>query len=89
MGNALSKNKLTAPATVPSDTIIPLHGYDDNAVFRAMVINFALCFNDVLDPEKLRHSLSKLLEREGWRKLGARLRLNVNLPYRLCGSRPS
>ncbi|RYP29907.1 hypothetical protein DL767_006506 [Monosporascus sp. MG133] len=33
-------------------------------------------FDDVIDPEKLRSSLEKLLSRDDWRKLGARLRLN-------------
>ncbi|KAI7198592.1 hypothetical protein KC316_g3977 [Hortaea werneckii] len=33
-------------------------------------------FDDVLDPEKLRKALERLLQIGGWRKLGARLRLN-------------
>jgi hypothetical protein len=35
-------------------------------------------FDDVLDAEKLASALWKLLEKPGWRKLGARLRMNEN-----------
>ena len=34
-------------------------------------------FDDVLDSQKLVDSLWKLLEKPGWNKVGARLRLNT------------
>ncbi|KAI7602992.1 hypothetical protein KC346_g12101, partial [Hortaea werneckii] len=43
---------------------------------RALVLHFFSRFDDVLDPEKLRQALDRLLHIGGWRKLGARLRLN-------------
>ncbi|KAF9873177.1 lysR family regulatory protein [Colletotrichum karsti] len=76
MFSFLFNGKPQPPTTVPSDTIIPLNGNDDNYVNRCIVMLFMMRFDDVLDPEKLRSSLEKLLERKGWRKLGARLRLN-------------
>jgi hypothetical protein len=36
-----------------------------------------MIFDDVLDADKLSGALWKLLDRPGWKKLGARLRLNV------------
>jgi hypothetical protein len=71
------KTKREAPALVPTDTIVPLHSNDDSKSSRACVFDVLFKFDDVLDPEKLHGSLRDLLAREGWRKLGARLRLNV------------
>lgn len=34
-------------------------------------------FNDVLDAEKLRDSLTRLLEMEGWKRLGGRVKRKV------------
>ncbi|KAF4619080.1 hypothetical protein G7Y89_g14770 [Cudoniella acicularis] len=65
-------------ATVPTDAIVPVHSLDDTPVFRSMVLEFTLRFDDVLDPLKLRESLAQLLEIGDWKKLGARLRLNKN-----------
>ncbi|KAK1673230.1 hypothetical protein BDP55DRAFT_556780 [Colletotrichum godetiae] len=76
MGSIFSKAKPVAPATVATDTIIPLNPNDDCALNRGIVMGFMMRFDDVLDPERLRSSLTKLLGHEGWRKLGARLRLN-------------
>lgn len=69
--------KPRAPPTVDSDTIIPLSVDDDTNVNRRLHFNMMMRFDDVLDPEKLRGSLEKLLGRGDWRKLGARLRLDV------------
>ena len=66
-----------APAIVHTDTIIPLHYFDDNDINRAWVMHLMLRFDDVLDPEKLRVSLVRLINTGNWRKLGARLRKNV------------
>ncbi|KAI5864856.1 hypothetical protein GGS23DRAFT_466593 [Durotheca rogersii] len=78
MGNLLGKEKIKTPMTIPSDTVIPLHFYDDTPVNRSVIVEFTMRFDDVLDADKLRTSLEKLLSRRDWRKLGARLRLNSN-----------
>ncbi|KAI7359400.1 hypothetical protein KC320_g409 [Hortaea werneckii] len=72
-----SKPKPRTPPKVPSDEVIPLHYLDDQFYTRALVLHFFSRFDDVLDPEKLRQALDRLLHIGGWRKLGARLRLNV------------
>lgn len=80
MGNLLSSSKKEvprAPPTISSDTIVPLNRFDDAPLTRKVIVEFTMRFDDVLDPEKLRTSLDKLLSRHDWRKLGARLRLNV------------
>lgn len=65
------------PATVPTDTIIPFHYYDDSKHTRELCFDFTFRFDDELDPERLRASLSRLLEIGDWRKLGARIRRNA------------
>lgn len=67
------------PQTTKSDTIIPLHLWDDVPYARAVSLNVTLRFEEVLDNKKLHDSLDQLLEIGDWRKLGARLRLNVNI----------
>jgi hypothetical protein len=74
-------NKPAAPERVPTDTIIPLFDRDDTRTNRSISLEFTMVFNAVLDAEKLSGALWKLLERPGWRKLGARLRLNVQHLY--------
>ncbi|KAI7259165.1 hypothetical protein KC345_g10385 [Hortaea werneckii] len=71
-----SKPQPQPPPKVPSDEVIPLHSLDDQFYTRALVLHFFSRFDDVLDPEKLRQALDRLLHIGGWRKLGARLRLN-------------
>jgi hypothetical protein len=73
----LWSKKRPAPDRVPTDDVIPLHSFDDMDVYRAVVLDFSLRFDDVLDHEKLRLALVRLLEIGDWRKLGARLRRNV------------
>lgn len=71
------KSKPVAPERVSTDTVIPLHELDDTKTNRALCVDFSLRFDDVLDVEKLVGALERLFEKPGWRKLGARLRLNV------------
>ncbi|KAK4221654.1 transcriptional regulator sdnM [Podospora fimiseda] len=96
MGSVLSTSKPVAPATVPTDTIIPLNTLDDTNVNKAIGMNFGMRFDDVLDPEKLSSSLEKLLQRKDWGRLGARLRLNpqtkkleYHIPAEYTPERPS
>lgn len=67
----------TRPPMIPTDEILPLNAADDSAVLRTVVVVLSYRFDDVLDPQKLKSSYEKLLDRPGWRKIGARLRLNV------------
>ena len=69
--------KPVRPATIPTDTIIPLHHFDSTPSHRAFVLDFTLRFDDVLDHEKMRLALVRLVELGNWRKLGVRLRKNV------------
>ena len=70
----------TAPARIPTDTVVGLKFLDDSLINRNFVMNPLYIFDDVLDAKKLRSSLERLVEREGFRKLGARLRKNVRQP---------
>lgn len=69
--------KSSAPARVPSDTVVPFRFFDDTPLWRAFILYSTFVFDDVLDPSKLRDSLEALAKRDGWRKLGARLRRSV------------
>ncbi|KAB8345929.1 hypothetical protein FH972_022982 [Carpinus fangiana] len=62
----------------PTDTIIPLHPFDDNDITRGSLLYITLFFEHVLDVEKLRHGMEELLTIGDWRKLGARLRKTVS-----------
>lgn len=65
------------PKRIDTDHVYPVHMLDDTKTLRSIVITWTLQFNDVLDPELLRHSLARLLEIGDWRKVGGRLRLKV------------
>ncbi|KIW01597.1 uncharacterized protein PV09_07069 [Verruconis gallopava] len=74
MGSYVSKP--SSPPRIASDTVIPLHYFDDNSMLRSFVPEVTLRFDDVLDVDKIRNALDRLLSRKGWRKLGARVRFN-------------
>jgi hypothetical protein len=76
----LLSKKPIAPERVATDEVIPLSSRDDTMPNRAVALEFTMVFDDVMDAEKLSGALWKLLERPGWRKLGARLRLTVRQP---------
>ena len=69
------------PPLVLGDQIVQLPEQDDTHINRSLILDFMLRFNSVLDPEKLESSLDTLLNQPGWRKIGARLRLNVRCVY--------
>ena len=75
MGFANSKPR--QPERVATDTVVLLNFMDDTKIYRSIILDLMLRFDDVLDPEKLHSSLETLLDHGNWRKLGARLRLNV------------
>ncbi|KAL2173568.1 uncharacterized protein P884DRAFT_211360 [Thermothelomyces heterothallicus CBS 202.75] len=66
----------TAPQRVPSDHVVPVGFFDDTIIFRTFVLYTLFVFDDVLDVEKLRSSLERVVARPGWKKFGARLRRN-------------
>ncbi|KAL4923300.1 uncharacterized protein BDV17DRAFT_246186 [Aspergillus undulatus] len=94
MGLFSSEKPVQQPAKVPTDTVIPLNAADDTDVLRSVCVVLSYRFDDVLNPEKLKSSYEKLLDRPGWRKIGARLRLNANgrleyhIPERYDEKRP-
>ncbi|KAK5994060.1 Transcriptional regulator calD [Cladobotryum mycophilum] len=66
------------------DQFMPLHFFDDTPLLRSMVLHLFFAFNDVLDPQKLHYNLEALARRDGWQKLGARLRRrNGRLEYHI------
>ncbi|KAG5926952.1 hypothetical protein E4U42_002771 [Claviceps africana] len=76
MGLLGAPRQAASPATVPTDTVIPFHFYDDTKNTRGICFDVTFRFDDVLDPKRLRGALSRLLELGNWRKLGARIRRN-------------
>ncbi|CAI0646137.1 unnamed protein product [Colletotrichum noveboracense] len=66
----------SVPAAVSTDSVTPLHYFDDTPIWRSFILYSLLVFDEVLDAETLRSSLERLTCREGWRKLSARLRKN-------------
>lgn len=55
------------------DDVYPLHTLDYNPAY----VDWVMVFNDVLDPNVLKKSLSRLLEIGDWRKMGGRFQYNV------------
>lgn len=66
-----------SPAHIPGDRIVPLHFFESSPLVQGNNMAVSLVFDDVLDPDKLRESLEGLVKREGWQRLGGRLRKNV------------
>lgn len=62
------------------DLIIPLHYFDNSAMFTNITMYAIMVFDEVLEPEKLRASLEQLVRHETWHKLGARVRKGVSVP---------
>jgi hypothetical protein len=69
------------PAPIPTDTVVPIHYFDDNSINRSVLLYITLRFDHVLDPERLRHGFEKLMEFGDWRKLGARVRMTVIINF--------
>lgn len=72
------------PATVLGDRVIPLHRFDDLWYYQGAVLHGLFVFDEVLDHNVLHDSLETLIRREGWQKLGARLRRKVSLFSHQC-----
>lgn len=65
--------------------IIPFNFVDNMKGWRMGIAANTFRFNAAMDPQKLRNSLQRLFEMEGWRKLGARIRMNVSRAQYHCG----
>ncbi|KAL7782671.1 hypothetical protein V8C37DRAFT_397765 [Trichoderma ceciliae] len=66
-----------APARVEGDKIIPLGFLDNNPLMTRIVLYNLMVYDEVLDPQKLRNALDRLVQKPGWGKMGARLRSNA------------
>ncbi|KUL83819.1 hypothetical protein ZTR_06626 [Talaromyces verruculosus] len=87
----LFSRKPSSPPTIPTDDVTPLRFVDGLYPFS---YDFSLVFRDVMDTELLRKAADTVLQREGWRQLGARLRrtksggLEYHLPAEFTEKRP-
>lgn len=83
------------PPKAPTDTIVPFHYYDDAKHTIGPCFAFTFRFDDVLDDEKLRVALTRLIELGDWRKLGTRVcrndagTLEHHVPQYFDDKRPS
>lgn len=66
---------------IPGDRVVPLHFFEDSWLVQGNNMAVSLVFDAVLDPEILRESLEGLVKREGWQRLGGRLRKNVRMGH--------
>ncbi|CBF87369.1 hypothetical protein AN9305.2 [Aspergillus nidulans FGSC A4] len=62
----------------PGDRILPLHFFENSLLVQGNNMAVSLVFDTVLDPSILRSSLEGLVKREGWQRLGGRLRKNAS-----------
>lgn len=60
-----------------ADKVYPLRLWDSNAILQKLALDFTLCFDDVLNPEKFNRSLQHLVTIGNWHQIGARLKKNV------------
>ncbi|KAF7551753.1 hypothetical protein G7Z17_g4809 [Cylindrodendrum hubeiense] len=80
---------------VPSDRVLPLHFFESGPLVQGNNMTVSIVFDDVLDPEKLRQSLEGLVKREGWHRLGGRLKKNASgtiewhIPAEFTAERPA
>ena len=75
MGLFAAKNTPPPPPPVfPGDQVIPLRFVDK---LYPISFDFTSFFSEILDEEILCAAAEKVLNRDGWRELGGRLRRNV------------
>ncbi|TLS22005.1 uncharacterized protein PpBr36_09636, partial [Pyricularia pennisetigena] len=83
------------PPRLSTDHVVPLHHFDNSDVLRRLMVGWAARFDAVLDPDALYQALEALIRRDGWRKMGGRLRLNSmgrlesHIPAEFTSSRPA
>ncbi|KAJ5764837.1 hypothetical protein N7520_004396 [Penicillium odoratum] len=91
--NMFSTQKPMEP--VPGDQVLPLHFFENSQLVQGNNMAVSLVFDEVLDPEMLRRSLEGLVKRDGWQRLGGRLRKNAlgniewHIPEKFTAERPA
>jgi hypothetical protein len=91
---SLWASKPPAPP-LEGDKVYPSHLLDNSKFFDSFLITSTWFYNDVLDSDKLHHSLTRLLETGDWRKLGGRYRrpngriLELHVPEAFTPERPA
>jgi hypothetical protein len=58
--------------------VVPFRSWDEQDTMQRIVMEFSYRFDDVLDVQKLKSSLERLLEIGEWRGLGTRFKKNVS-----------
>ncbi|KAM4058420.1 DDE superfamily endonuclease [Hirsutella rhossiliensis] len=77
------------------DDVYPIHLLDGADSYRKLHMSYLFRFNDILDAQRLADSLSRLLNKGDWRKLGGRLRLKddgnleIHVPRSFSSERPA
>ncbi|KAF2995038.1 hypothetical protein E8E13_000637 [Curvularia kusanoi] len=80
---------------VTGDKVLPLRLGDSSEVLPKISLDFTLCFDDVLDVDKLRSSLEHVAQVGHWGQIGARYKKNskgkleVHLPQQFDEGRPA
>ncbi|KAI1636552.1 hypothetical protein F4809DRAFT_641363 [Biscogniauxia mediterranea] len=62
----------------PTDIVYPMYMEDSPTFALNMIVNWSFLFNDVLDADRLRVSLTELLSSGDWKKLGGRIHKKIN-----------
>ena len=68
----------TAPPIVEGDRIVSMHLFDDTTANNNVLLSVTLCFDKVLNSDRIHSALVRLLNIGEWRKLGGRLRRHVS-----------
>lgn len=76
-----------SPSGQQADVVVEVSEWDNMQVVRDQIPLITLQFKDLLDPERLHESLVRLIDRDGWRRAGGRLRLNVSKQSIHCPER--
>lgn len=74
----MAEQKKESTRAEEPDRIMPLHYFDNNTMFLSITMHAIMVYDEVLDAEKLRSSLEKLISRDTWQRLGARLKKGVS-----------
>ncbi|KAK5988297.1 Transcriptional regulator calD [Cladobotryum mycophilum] len=80
---------------VATDKVVPMLNIDSDHMIILSMVHSMFTFNSVLDVDKLKDSLERLLERDGWNKLGGRMRRNdkgdleFHIPTEYSSERPA
>lgn len=89
------KAKAVGQELLAGDECLPVFFFDDSPMLRNAIMCSTCRVNTVLDAAKLHSSLVGLLDRDGWRKLRGRLRLNasgrleIHVPPEITAARPA